>query len=365
MKFVEKIKQGLEYLKDQNIDIRTRMLFFLEYAVLFAGIVGTIIMSLFATSIVVLIPNFILIAVCLIGVYFSRVRGQSDLSAKIIVGGCAYIALPFMFFTSGGNQSGMPIWFLFGVIFICMMLKDRFRVLMAGVGVVVGLTCMLVGYHHPELVIPLKNEQAGFMDMVQSFAVVSIIVCLCLYIYISAYDEQRRLLLERSEELKRIMYTDALTEIPNRHAYYDDSKQYTENGYKENLVLVAMDVNGLKRVNDTKGHAAGDAFIKTSAAVMVDAYSKYGKIYRTGGDEFVAILSCENQEAERLEDILETTIKYTNEKTDSSVSIAIGIAVWNKNQEKDFFELEKMADATMYQNKSKFYRESGMDRRKR
>lgn len=60
------IKQGIEYLKDQNIEIRMRMLFFLEYAVLLASIIGTIVMCLFATSIVVLIPNFVLIFMCLV-----------------------------------------------------------------------------------------------------------------------------------------------------------------------------------------------------------------------------------------------------------------------------------------------------------
>lgn len=160
------------------------------------------------------------------------------------------------------------------------------------------------------------------------------------------------------------MYTDALTGIANRRAYYDDSREFTEGKYQDDLVLVAMDVNGLKAVNDSIGHAAGDELIKNAAEIMVDAYSKYGKIYRTGGDEFVALLYCNDKDAGMIEDIINTTIKYTNEKNGRKVSIAVGVAVWKENKDKQYFELEKLADSIMYQNKSKYYRESGLDRRK-
>lgn len=161
------------------------------------------------------------------------------------------------------------------------------------------------------------------------------------------------------------MYTDALTGIANRHAYYNDSLAFTEGKYQDNLILVAMDVNGLKTVNDSMGHAAGDELIKNAAEIMVDAYSKYGKIYRTGGDEFVALLFCDDKDATMIEDIMNTTIKYTNEKNGRNISIAVGVVVWKENKDKQYFELEKLADSIMYQNKSRYYRENGLDRRKR
>lgn len=221
------IKKGIKYLRNQEIDIRMRMFLFLEYAALFAGIIGTIVMLAFATAPIVMVPNFVLIFVCLIGLYFSHLK-KYEFSAAIIVCGCAYIALPFMFFTSGGNHSGMPLWFLFGVIFICLMLKGRLRVVMSCIGITISMACMLIGYYKPNLVIPLQNKEAEFFDMLQSFALVSIIICICMYIYIFSYDEQRVLLMKQSAELKKLMYTDVLTGIANRHAYYDDSRQRSE-----------------------------------------------------------------------------------------------------------------------------------------
>lgn len=365
MKIVNALKRGLNYLKNQNIELRIRMLFFLEYAAFFACIIGTIAMIYFVTSPIVLVPNFILVFICMIGIYLSQYKKKYNLAAVFIVGGCAYIALPFMFFTAGGNKSGMPIWFLFGVIFTCMMLDGILRIIMSGLSILISVTCMLIGYHNPNLVLPLENEQSEFMDMLQSFALVSIIVCICLLIFIYAYDKQKQILLIQQKELKKFMYTDALTGIANRHAYYDDTRQYSEGLFQENLILVAMDVNGLKSVNDSKGHAAGDELIKSAAGIMMDAFSKYGKVYRTGGDEFMAILFCEDCDAEKYADLLSTVTNYVNGKMDSDISIAVGVVTWKLNQDKNFFELEKMADVLMYQNKSKFYRESGIDRRKR
>lgn len=365
MKLRKQIDRGIQFMRNQDIEIRIRMLFFLEYAALFAGIIGTIAMLAFAVSPIVLVPNFILILFCVIGIYFTHNGKKYQLASALIVVGCAYIALPVMFFTAGGNKSGMPIWFLFGIVFICMMLKGNLRVIMSGIGILIFLVCMIVGYHYPQIIIPLKNEQMVFMDMVQSFALVSVIICVCLLIYIASYDRQREILEKQSVELKKAMNTDALTEISNRHAYYDATHRYMEEGYQENLVLIAMDVNGLKSVNDSKGHAAGDALIKEAADIMQDAYGKYGEVFRTGGDEFIAVLNCDDQMASKLYGTLETVIRYTNEKRESDVSIAAGIAVWNENRDKNFFELEKLADTIMYRNKSNYYRESGIDRRKR
>lgn len=365
MNIFKQVKRGLEYLKRQDVEIRTRMLFLLEYAVLFACVIGTIAMIPFATSPIVLVPNIILIVVCLLGIYLSHHKGMYNEAAVIIVIGCAYFALPFMFFTAGGNKSGMPLWFIFGVIFTCMMLSGKLRVIMSCVSILIFGICIVVGYQYPELVTPLKNENAEFVDMFQSFVFVSIIACISLLIYIASYDNQRQILVKQSIELKKVIYTDALTGIANRHCYYNDVQVFSEGVYKEEIVVVAMDVNGLKRVNDNEGHAAGDELIKSAARIIGNAFSKNGLIYRTGGDEFMALLTCKAGSQFDPCVALENATKDYNANEGTNISIAIGVAAWIENSDKSFFELEKMADAAMYKDKSRYYRETGLDRRKR
>ena len=52
-----------------------------------------------------------------------------------------------------------------------------------------------------------------------------------------------------------------------------------------------MDLNNLKVYNDTKGHSAGDRALITVSQIMEDIFSKHAKLYRTGGDEFMAIFT--------------------------------------------------------------------------
>lgn len=364
MRLVNKIKEGIKYVGNQEIDIQIRMLFLLEYTVLIACIIGTITMIAFVDSFVVLIPNFALLFFSALGLYFTHVKKKYELAANLIIIGCAYIALPVMYFTAGGNDSGMPIWFVFGVVFSCLMAKGKSRVVMSLISILISATCLWLGFAHKEWIIPLKGENAAFYDMFQSYMLVSVVTCISLIVYLSTYDAQRRKLEFQSAELARINNVDALTGIANRRAYYADTNSYRENGLEENLVLVAMDVNGLKSVNDTYGHSEGDFFIQTASKIIVNAFSKYGKIYRTGGDEFLAVLNCENNDAKRLEEYLKKAISASADRWAENMSIAMGVMLWNENKAMGYSELEKQADVLMYQNKSEYYRNSGKDRRR-
>ena len=54
---------------------------------------------------------------------------------------------------------------------------------------------------------------------------------------------------------------------------------------------LAVDINGLKEVNDTFGHEAGDQLIIGAANCIERAFGDYGKVFRTGGDEFIVLLT--------------------------------------------------------------------------
>ena len=60
------------------------------------------------------------------------------------------------------------------------------------------------------------------------------------------------------------------------------------------MILLSMDLNNLKLLNDSQGHAAGDKALATVSQEMLKSFSKYAKIYRTGGDEFMAIFRRSN-----------------------------------------------------------------------
>jgi diguanylate cyclase (GGDEF)-like protein len=96
-------------------------------------------------------------------------------------------------------------------------------------------------------------------------------------------------------EIERLIYvarSDSLTGLANHRAFQDDLSSAIErrNTAGVPFALLAFDLDGLKRVNDVEGHQAGDAYIKAAAACIRETIGEHGTVYRTGGDEFMAIL---------------------------------------------------------------------------
>lgn len=92
------------------------------------------------------------------------------------------------------------------------------------------------------------------------------------------------------EELLRIAYYDLATGFNNRNWF---EKNFVENSPKEKISLAAVDINNLKHVNDTLGHAAGDKKIIEIGKIL----EKHSKVIRWGGDEFYCIINKGEEEA--------------------------------------------------------------------
>lgn len=165
----------------------------------------------------------------------------------------------------------------------------------------------------------------------------------------------------REEHLIRISRTDELTRMFNRHSYEEDIAEIRENGMDDDLVLISADVNGLKTVNDSLGHAAGDELIKGAAFCLFSALGSCGKIYRTGGDEFMAIVHSADCET-LLAELGNRAASWKGVSVDS-VSFSVGCAGHADDPSASIEELEKLADKRMYEDKRRFYERSGHDRR--
>jgi diguanylate cyclase (GGDEF)-like protein len=171
-------------------------------------------------------------------------------------------------------------------------------------------------------------------------------------------DEEKR----REENLIRISMTDEMTRLFNRRCYDEDLRQFRNSNLADNFVLFSIDVNGLKTVNDTKGHAAGDELIKGAANCLLLSIGNNGKVYRTGGDEFMAVIHTENPE--ELRETINTKTKEWHGVYTEKISMSIGYASHKDNPAASIDELERLADADMYNEKDKYYKENGIERRR-
>lgn len=94
------------------------------------------------------------------------------------------------------------------------------------------------------------------------------------------------------DSAKQIALTDSLTGIKNTYAYTESIKKI-EQRIKDNELsvfgIIVFDLNGLKQINDTQGHEAGNKYIKDACSIICNQF-KHSPVYRIGGDEFVAFL---------------------------------------------------------------------------
>ncbi|MBQ9004351.1 MAG: GGDEF domain-containing protein [Eggerthellaceae bacterium] len=172
-------------------------------------------------------------------------------------------------------------------------------------------------------------------------------------------DDEKR----REEHLVRLTMTDELTRLRNRRSLEEDMSALRADGLDDDLVMFCIDVNGLKRVNDTKGHAAGDELIKGAADCLLLTIGQVGNAYRTGGDEFMAIVHDKAPESIR-EAIWKRASAWQGAHSDK-LSLAVGYASYADHPDATVDDLEHLADADMYAEKERYYRETGIDRRRR
>ncbi|MER2138630.1 MAG: GGDEF domain-containing protein [Succiniclasticum sp.] len=167
----------------------------------------------------------------------------------------------------------------------------------------------------------------------------------------------------REQHLLRLSMTDEMTRLYNRRCYDEDMAEYKNKTPEEDFVLFSVDVNGLKTVNDTKGHAAGDELIKGAADCLVLSVGPAGKAYRTGGDEFMAIVHTKTPEKIR-EAIWRKVSEWRGMYTEK-MTLSVGYAAYSGHQGATADDLEHIADADMYAEKERYYKENGIDRRRK
>lgn len=161
--------------------------------------------------------------------------------------------------------------------------------------------------------------------------------------------------------------TDGLTGLGNRIAF-DQTMADLETSLDKEVGLFLIDVNGLKEINDTRGHEAGDALLKTVAErLRYCLQGMTGSLYRIGGDEFVILLEGDGveQAQELMARLQQTQFRpATLAGREYGISFSVGYADSHKIP---FSLLYKMADKAMYQQKQAYYehkhaqRESGLE----
>lgn len=167
------------------------------------------------------------------------------------------------------------------------------------------------------------------------------------------------------EEWMRKSNTDGLTGFYNRYAYEADLKNLEQSELSLDFVYISVDVNSLKMVNDSLGHTAGDEMIVGAAACLEKCFGPYGKLYRTGGDEFIALIYADSDQLQRIRKDIEESTNAWSGKMVQKLTISCGYVTHREDENLSVRQMAILADRRMYEAKRAYYQNSGIERRKR
>ena len=159
----------------------------------------------------------------------------------------------------------------------------------------------------------------------------------------------------QKEELgstRKMAYTDALTGVKNKRAFEEKKEEMEQSlaaGTINEFGIIVCDLNGLKVINDTKGHDAGDNYIK-EASKIICTFFKHSPVFRIGGDEFVVLL--QHDDFRNRETLLNNFDKrmYENILKDAVV-ISTGLDIYLTDKQDTFQLVFERADKKMYARK--------------
>ena len=330
--------------------------------------------------------------------YRKRVRAAS---LAIVFGSAAVLALSAVLPTTrAGDRAGLlvsaglilisgVIWFVlvprrvydYGRMFVAASIAQGVMVIM--LGLTGGITSLYFPYYLlPILVLILSGSWrhatvlgalaalgviglglvGPFTDVLRDLTVTRVLeiatVTFLAAVTAMATGETRRTLAARSETLAiqrddafQMAVTDELTGLYNRHYMREELRRMTAHAARRDrpFAVISLDVDGLKRVNDSRGHQAGDALLRGIADALRMVLRSEDIAVRTGGDEFVVLLpDADRGEAVKVAHRIRQRIAALGDHGAGGMSS--GIAVWRRGVEPD--ETLRLADEELYRAKA-------------
>ncbi len=157
---------------------------------------------------------------------------------------------------------------------------------------------------------------------------------------------------EKEAEMEYIDTHDTMTGLFNRRFFDEKTRQFQQIEMKNGICIMVCDVDGLKQINDTRGHNSGDRVIKGTADILIGCFREGDILARIGGDEFAALIpDCTKKSVASLKKrLLDHLAEYNQKKSDMQVSFSVGFSHGYPSCD-DLETLFRQADEMMYRAK--------------
>ena len=211
-----------------------------------------------------------------------------------------------------------------------------------------------------------SNPEAYYLVMTVIFLLILLVLSLIYYTrrlirtkrQLESQNEELHDLYEQiynsEEELKKLVYFDSLTKLPNRIALTNDIQEHVKQQESITAALMIIDIDNFKYINDTLGHHFGDEFLIEIAKIFLNLSSQSIRVYRIGGDEFAFLVTASMPQIEMAaQEIMNCFHKpIYMDKIKIHTTLSMGIAVY-PFAGKAVQQLLKNADIAMYEAKQR------------
>lgn len=211
------------------------------------------------------------------------------------------------------------------------------------------------------------TELVARIDQTRNQVVLGALICFglllgLLYVLVVRADRvirrQHDALIEANGEISRLAYSDAVTQLPNRHRFDQalEEQIHFSRRDSEGFSLLYLDLDGFKTINDDHGHGVGDAILAKIGQRLKHAVRETDMVYRVGGDEFALIMPGAST-PESVIQVAEKLLTKTGQPVEAAgqsltLSVSIGIACY-PGAASDAKSLINLADEAMYRAKAK------------
>lgn len=225
--------------------------------------------------------------------YKSSLYSQCYLVMCFVLGCCM---LPLLFLFCGGFTGGLPLYFVASLMLIAYNEKSVYKVVAFVVTMVIQLTVVGVSWVHPEWILSELGRDDSYVDMIVSLIFSGFAVFSISTLTVVAYGQERA---KNAKLLARMDYLssrDSLTEVYNRR----HMSSYLANVVwlrRNDFYLLMLNIDNLKRINESYGHAFGDQVIMSIAHLLdnnVDV-SNDECVGRYDGDTFVYVIGADSE----------------------------------------------------------------------
>lgn len=177
-----------------------RLIMTIGLAALAIGIVSGLVFGEDWLSTLALCGAFLLFGgITVVSIRMHKIQPGAMLTGILIL----FVVMPFNFFTTGGIYGGAPLWFLLGIVYVCLLIENRIKIVMLLCGVAWDAACYYIAFYHSEYVIP-HTVAMSYSDSFVSMVTVAAVICGMIAFQNAIFKAENELVKEQKKEIEEL-----------------------------------------------------------------------------------------------------------------------------------------------------------------